>query len=105
MAHKKTVAIIKSLFYSKLFWLQLCTLGIWLLVFQSYFGRDEMAQRVYVVGGEMETHSYVSGGSIDTYVNGGYIRAQVEGNVSVDNTVPVKIQNVVTTKQYYRPLW
>lgn len=46
-----------KMFRSQLFWLQACAVGIWLLVFQNYFGGEDSvdgnAQRVYVVGGNI----------------------------------------------------
>lgn len=46
-----------KLFSSQLFWIQVSAVGIWLLVFQNYFGvedtSDGNAQRVYVVGGDI----------------------------------------------------
>lgn len=42
---------LSQLFNSQLFWLQVCAIGIWLLVIQNYFGREGGAQSVYVVGG------------------------------------------------------
>lgn len=66
-----------QLFNSQLFWLQVCAIGIWLLVIQNDFGREDGAQSVYVVGG-----------SID---------ADVRGSVDVDNTVSVEVENTVRT--------
>jgi hypothetical protein len=66
-----------------LFWLQVCAIGIWLLVIQNYFGREEGAQSVYVVGG-----------NIDADVNGS---VDVSGSVDVDNTVSVEVENTVRT--------
>jgi hypothetical protein len=45
---------LSQLFNSQLFWLQVCAIGIWLLVIQNYFGREEGAQSVYVVGGNID---------------------------------------------------
>lgn len=44
----------KNLFNSQLFWIRVCAIGIWLLVIQNYFGGEDTAQRVYVVGGQVE---------------------------------------------------
>ena len=73
------------LFRSQLLWIQVCAVGIWLLVFQNYFGDDDTAQRVYVVGGD-----------IDAYVTG-EVDANVSGSVDVDNTVSVEVENTVRT--------
>lgn len=62
-------------FNTQLFWLQVCAIGIWLLVIQNYFEREEGAQRVYVVGGNID--------------------ADVRGSVDVDNTVSVEVENTV----------
>lgn len=75
----------KKLFRSQLFWIQVCAVGIWLLVIQNYFGSEDTAQRVYVVGG-----------NIDANVSG-YVDANVSGSVDVDNTVPVRVTNTVMT--------
>lgn len=74
-----------KLFRSQLFWIQVCAIGIWLLVIQNYFGGEDTAQRVYVVGG-----------SIDANVSG-YVDANVSGSVDVDNTVSVEVENTVKT--------
>ena len=66
-----------KLFHSQLFWIQVCAVGIWLLVIQNYFGGEDTAQRVYVVGG--------------------YVDANVSGSVDVDNTVSVEVENIVKT--------
>lgn len=66
-----------ELFHSQLFWIQACAVGIWLLVIQAFFGGKNTAQRVYVVGG-----------NIDAEVSG-YVDANVSGSVDVDNTVSV----------------
>lgn len=76
---------IQKLFRSQLFWIQVCAVGIWLLVIQNYFGSEDTAQRVYVVGG-----------NIDANVSG-YVDANVSGSVDVDNTVPVRVTNTVMT--------
>ena len=76
---------IDSLYRSQLFWIQVCAVGIWLLVLQNYFGGEETAQRVYVVGG-----------NIDADITG-YVDATVTGNVEVDNTVSVEVENTVRT--------
>ena len=73
------------LFQSQLFWLQVCAIGIWLLVFQNYFGDKNTAQRVYVVGGYIDADVT---GSVD---------ANVSGSVDVDNTVSVEVENTVRT--------
>ena len=74
-----------KLFHSQLFWIQVCAVGIWLLVIQNYFGGEDTAQRVYVVGG-----------NIDADVRG-YVDANVSGSVDVDNTVSVEVENIVKT--------
>lgn len=66
---------LSQLFNSQLFWVQVCAIGIWLLVIQNYFGCEDGAQRVYVVGG--------------------YVDARVRGSVDVDNTVSVEVENTV----------
>ena len=66
-----------KLFHSQLFWIQVCAVGIWLLVIQNYFGGEETAQRVYVIGGDID--------------------ANVSGSVDVDNTVSVEVENTVRT--------
>ena len=35
-----------KMFCSQLFWIQVCAVGIWLLVIQNYFGDEDTAQRV-----------------------------------------------------------
>jgi hypothetical protein len=47
---------LSQLFNSQLFWLQVCAMGIWLLVIQNYFGREEGAQSVYVTGGSIDVN-------------------------------------------------
>jgi hypothetical protein len=47
---------LSQLFNSQLFWLQVCAIGIWLLVIQNYFGREEGAQSVYVTGGSIDVN-------------------------------------------------
>lgn len=74
-----------NLFHSLLFWIQVCAVGIWLLVLQNFFGGEDTAQRVYVVGG-----------NIDANVSG-YVDANVSGSVDVDNTVSVEVENTVRT--------
>lgn len=69
----------QKLLHSQLFWLQACAVGIWLLVIQNYFGGENSAQKVYVVGG-----------NIDADVSG-----YVDANVS--NTVSVEVENTVRT--------
>lgn len=66
-----------KLYNSQLFWLQVCAIGVWLLVIQNYFGREDGAQCVYVVGGSVD--------------------ATVRGSVDVDNTVSVEVENIVRT--------
>lgn len=66
---------LSKLFNSQLFWLQVCAIGIWVLVIQNYFGREDGAQSVYVVGGNID--------------------ADVRGSVDVDNTVSVEVENTV----------
>lgn len=79
----------QQLFHSRLFWIQVCAVGIWLLVFQNYFGSEDTAQRVYVVGGNIDAN--VSGSvDVDNTVD-------VVGTVDVDNTVPVRVTNTVMT--------
>lgn len=73
------------IFRSQVFWLQVCAVGIWLLVIQNYFGGEDTAQRVYVVGG-----------NVDAEVTG-YVDASVSGSVDVDNTVSVEVENIVRT--------
>ena len=63
----------------------MCAVGIWLLVFQNYCSDEDSAQRVYVVGGD-----------IDANVSG-YVDANVSGSVDVDNTVSVEVENTVKT--------
>ncbi len=63
-----------KLFHSQLFWIQVCAIGIWLLVIQNYFGGEDTAQRVYVVGGNID--------------------AKVRGSVDIDNTVDINIESV-----------
>lgn len=65
---------LKQLFHSQLFWIQVCAVGIWLLVIQNYFGSEDTAQRVYVVGGDID--------------------ANVSGRVGVVNTVDVNVAAV-----------
>lgn len=74
-----------KLFHSQLFWIQVCAVDIWLLVIQNYFGGEDTAQRVYVVGG-----------NIDAAVSG-TVDANVSGSVDVDNTVSVEVENTVKT--------
>lgn len=63
-----------KLFNAKLFWIQVCAVGIWLLVIQNFFGGEDTAQRVYVVGGN--------------------IKSEVRGRVDIDNTVDINIESV-----------
>lgn len=76
---------LKKYLSSQLFWIQLCAIGIWVLVLQNIFGREDGSQRVYVDGGRIEAE--VSG-SVD---------ANVSGSVDVDNTVDVNVRNTVMT--------
>lgn len=64
-----------QLITSQLFWIQVCAVGIWVMVIQGFIHEDSGAQKVYVVGG-----------SID---------ADVSGSVSVDNTVDVNLEEVI----------
>lgn len=75
----------KDIFNSQLFWIRVCAIGIWLLVIQNYFGGKDTAQRVYVVGGQ-----------VDADVTG-TVDANVSGSVDVDNTVSVEVENIVKT--------
>lgn len=79
----------KNLLHSQLFWMQVCAVGIWLLVIQNYFGGEDTAQRVYVVGGNIEADVR---GSVDVDNS-----VEVVGSVNVDNTVPVRVTNTVMT--------
>lgn len=74
MTQKTAIEKAMAVFSSQLFWIQVCAVGIWLLVIQNFFGRDDNAQRVYVTGGNIE--------------------AQVSGSVDVDNTVDINIEAV-----------
>ena len=65
---------LSQLFNSQLFWIQVCAIGIWVLVIQNYFGREDGAQSVYVVGGNVD--------------------ANVRGAVDVDNTVDINVEAV-----------
>ena len=77
------------LFRAQLFWIQVCAVGIWLLVIQNFFGGEDTAQRVYVVGGNIDAN--VSGSvDVDNTVD-------IVGSVDVDNTVPVRVTNTVMT--------
>ena len=78
-----------NLFHSQLFWIQVCAIGIWLLVIQNYFGGEDTAQRVYVVGGNIDADVR---GSVDVDNT-----VEVVGSVDVDNTVPVRVTNIVMT--------
>lgn len=64
----------KIIFNSQLFWIRVCAIGIWLLVIQNYFGGEDTAQRVYVVGGQVD--------------------ANVSGSVDVDNIVDINVEAV-----------
>lgn len=78
-----------KLLHSQLFWVQVCAVGIWLLVIQNFFGGENTAQRVYVVGGNIDAN--VSGSvDVDNTVD-------IVGSVDVDNTVPVIVTNTVMT--------
>ena len=70
-----------KLFHSKLFWIQVCAVGIWLLVIQNYFGCVDNVQRVYVVGGYID--------DVDHTVS-----------VEVDNIVPVEVENTVSVETW-----
>lgn len=78
-----------KLVHSQLFWIQVCVVGIWLLVIQNYFGGEDTAQRVYVVGGNIDADVR---GSVDVDNT-----VEVVGSVDVDNTVPVRVTNTVMT--------
>lgn len=80
---------LSALFHSQLFWIQVCAVGIWLLVIQNYFGGEDTAQRVYVVGGNIDANVR---GSVDVDNT-----VDVVGTVDVDNTVPVRVINTVMT--------
>lgn len=75
----------KELFNSQLFWIRVCAIGVWLLVIQNYFGGEDTAQSVYVVGGQ-----------VDADVTG-TVDANVSGSVDVDNIVSVEVENTVRT--------
>lgn len=79
----------KNIFNSQLFWIRVCAIGMWLLVIQNYFGDEDTAQRVYVVGGNIDADVR---GSID-----------VDNTVSVEveNSVPVEVENTVKTWNIY----
>lgn len=66
-----------NLFHSQSFWIRVCSVGILLLVIQNFFWDENTAQRVYVVGGNID--------------------ANVSGSVDVDNIVPVRVTNTVMT--------
>lgn len=78
-----------NLFHSQLFWIQVCAIGIWLLVIQNFLGGEDTAQRVYVVGGNIDADIR---GSVDIDNT-----VEVVGSVDVDNTVPVRVTNPVMT--------
>ena len=78
-----------KLFHSQLFWIQVCAVGIWLLVIQNYFGGEDTAQRVYVVGGNIDADVR---GSVDVDNT-----VEVVGSIDVYNTVPVRVTNPVMT--------
>lgn len=80
---------LQKLFHSQLFWIQVCAVGIWLLVIQNYFVGEDTAQRVYVVGGNIDADVR---GSVDVDNT-----VEVVGSVYVDNTVPVRVTNTVMT--------
>ena len=77
--------ILSALFRSQLFWIQVCAVWIWLLVIQNYFGDEDTAQRVYVVGGDIDANVL------------GYVEANGSGSVDADNTVSVEVENTVKT--------
>lgn len=85
MNSKRIKENVKKIFNSQLFWIRLCAIGIWMLVIQNYFGGEDTAQRVYVVGGQ-----------VDADVTG-TVDANVSGSVDVDNTVSVEVENTVRT--------
>ena len=58
----RITVFISKLFNSKLFWLQVCAVGIWIMVIQGFIHEDSGAQKVYVVGGNLDAQ--VSG-SVD----------------------------------------
>ena len=64
----RITVFISKLFNSKLFWLQVCAVGIWLMVIQGFIHEDSGAQKVY---------------------------AQVSGSVDVTNTVDVNLEEVI----------
>lgn len=68
------------LFHSQLFWIQVCAVGIWLLVIQNYLGGEDTAQPVYVVGGNINADVQGSVG--------------ISGSVDVDNIVDINIKAV-----------
>lgn len=78
-----------KLFHSQLFWIQVCAVGIWLLVIQNFFGGEDTVQRAYVVGGNIDADVH---GSVDVDNT-----VEVVGSVDVDNTVPVRVANTVMT--------
>jgi hypothetical protein len=78
MNFSRVTAKIARAFNSPLFWIQVCALGIWILVIQNCReDKKPTAQRVYVVGGNID--------------------AEVSGSVDVDNTVSVEVENIVRT--------
>ena len=82
---KKIFEKAKTLFNSKIFWLQVIGIGVWILVIQNTFGGEEGAKRVYVVGGDIDANVH------------GYVDANVSGSVDIDNTVSVEVENTVST--------
>lgn len=72
-----------QLLQSQLFWIKVCGIGIWVLIFLKIFGGEFTTQRVYVVDGD-----------IDAYIRG-TVDANVSGSVEIDNTVPVEVENLV----------
>ena len=61
-----------KMFCSQLFWIQVCAVGIWLLVIQNYFGDEDTAQRVYVVGGYIDNTVDVNIEAVNGYRNAFY---------------------------------
>ena len=71
----RVTVFISKLFNSKLFWLQVCAVGRCIMVIQGFIHEDSGAQKVYVVGGNLD--------------------AQVLGSVDVTNTVDVNLEEVI----------
>lgn len=55
----RITVFISKLFNSKLFWLQMCAVGIWIMVIQGFINEDSGAQKVYVVGGNVDVTNTV----------------------------------------------